>query len=541
MSAMLDVEVFDTTLRDGTQREGVSLSAADKLRIAERLDQLGVAFIEGGWPGSNPKDAEFFARARERTWQRAAVVAFGATRRAEVRCDDDASLRALVDAGTDVVAIFGKTWTLHVDRVLRVDRDENLRMIEETVAWLRARGKRVIYDAEHFFDGWRADAGYALATLRAAARGGAETIVLCDTNGGSLPWQIADGVAAALAAVDGRRVGIHAHDDAGCGVANTLAAVRAGARHVQGTINGWGERCGNANLCAVIPDLELKLGLRCLPTGALMELTELARFCCDVANLAPDDHMPYVGRSAFAHKGGVHVAAQRLAPGAYEHVEPARVGNVTRAVVSELGGRATIMAKADERGVALAVDDAAALIGRIKDRERDGFAFESAEASVELMMRRTTAGYVAPFKLIGYRVSCAQQEGEAPMSEATLMITVGGRVLHTAALGRGPVHALDGALRRALEPVFPAIARVRLVDYKVRIVDGRDGTAAITRVLVDAADGERRWSTLGASPNIVEASWQALADSIEYALQTAMKEEAWQRSSCSPATASGPR
>ena len=513
------VEIFDTTLRDGTQREGVSLSAADKLRIAERLDALGVAFIEGGWPGSNPKDAEFFARARERSWQHAEVVAFGATRRAGVRAADDPSIRALADAGTRVVAIFGKSWTLHVDRVLRVSRDENLAMIEETVALLRKSGKRVVYDAEHFFDGWRSDAAYALATIEAAARGGAETIVLCDTNGGSLPWQIADGVRVARAAVRDVRLGIHAHDDAGCGVANTLAAVRAGARHVQGTINGWGERCGNANLCAVIPDLELKLGMRCLPTGALAELTELARFVCDVANLGADDHMPYVGRSAFAHKGGVHVAAMRLAAGAYEHIEPALVGNVTRAVVSELAGRATLLSKADEHGLALAAGDAAELIGAIKDRERAGAAYESAEASVELLLRRTAADYVAPFRLVGYRVSCAQQQDEAPLSEATLMIDVGGRVLHTAATGCGPVHALDSALRRALEPAFPQIAAVRLVDYKVRIVDGRDGTAAITRVLVDASDGERRWSTLGASPNIVEASWQALADSIEWAVQ----------------------
>jgi 2-isopropylmalate synthase len=403
--------------------------------------------------------------------------------------------------------------------VLRVARDENLRMIEETVAFLRAQGKRVIYDAEHFFDGWRTDADYALATLQAAARGGAETVVLCDTNGGSLPWQVADAVGAALAAVPSVRLGIHAHDDAGCGVANTLTAVHAGARHVQGTINGWGERCGNANLCAVIPDLELKLGMRCLPTGALMGLSELSRFVCDVANVRPDDHMPYVGRSAFAHKGGVHVAAMRLAPGSYEHVEPQRVGNMTRAVVSELAGRATLLVKADEHGVPLAVDDAAELIGHIKDRERAGYAFESAEASVELMLRRTAADYLPPFRLIGYRVTCGQQEGEPPTSEATLMISIGGQILHTAAMGRGPVHALDGALRRALEPSFPQVAAIRLVDYKVRIVDGRDGTAAITRVLIDASDGEQRWSTLGASPNIVEASWQALADSIEYAMK----------------------
>jgi 2-isopropylmalate synthase len=515
---MLEVEIFDTTLRDGTQREGLSLSAADKLRIAERLDQLGVAFIEGGWPGSNPKDAEFFARARERAWQRAEIVAFGSTRRADTAVEKDPGLRALIDAGTNVCSIFGKSWTLHVDRVLRTTRDENLKMIEESVAFLRASGRRVIYDAEHFFDGWRNDAGYALATLLAAARGGAEAVVLCDTNGGSLPWQITEAVTAAAQVVPDARLGIHAHDDAGCAVANTLAAVRAGARHVQGTINGWGERCGNANLCVIIPDLELKLGMRCLPTGALMEMTELSRFVCDVANLMPDDHMPYVGRSAFAHKGGVHVAAMRLAAGSYEHVEPARVGNQTRAVVSELAGRATMMQKADEHGVALDAGDAAILISRIKDREADGYAFESAEASVELMLRRTAADYEPPFRLIGYRITVGQQEHEEPVSEATLMISVGGRILHTAATGDGPVHALDGALRRALEPAFPQIAAIRLVDYKVRIIDGRDGTAATTRVLLDATDGTRRWSTLGASPNIVEASWHALADSIEWAV-----------------------
>jgi 2-isopropylmalate synthase len=338
---------------------------------------------------------------------------------------------------------------------------------------------------------------------------------LCDTNGGSLPWQIVDGVGAALGTVEAR-LGIHAHDDAGCAVANTLAAVRAGVRHVQGTVNGWGERCGNANLCAVLPDLELKLGVRCLPPGALVGLSELSHFCDDVANLRPNDHMPYVGRSAFAHKGGVHVAAMRLADGAYEHIEPRRVGNSSRAVVSELAGRATLLQRADEHGVELAAEDAALLVGRIKDRERAGFAYESADASVELLLRRQAADYVAPFKLIGYRVTIGQQEHEAPLSEATLMISVAGRVLHTAATGSGPVHALDGALRRALESAFPTVASIRLVDYKVRIVDGRDGTAATTRVLIDATDGERQWSTLGASPNIVEASWQALFDSIEY-------------------------
>jgi 2-isopropylmalate synthase len=516
---MLDgpgVEIFDTTLRDGTQGEGISLSASDKLRIADKLDELGVAFIEGGWPGSNPKDVEFFARARERKFAHARLVAFGATRRQGLRADEDPSLRALVEAGAEVCAIFGKSWTLHVDRVLRVSRDENLRMIAESVRFLRQHGMRVIYDAEHFFDGWRADPDYAIATLRAAAEGGAATLVLCDTNGGSLPWQIADGVAAATGV--GAPLGIHAHDDAGCAVANTLAAVRAGARHVQGTINGYGERCGNANLCIVLPDLELKLGLRCLPDGSLARLSELARFVGDVAGVAPADSMPYVGRSAFAHKGGVHVAAMRAAEGSYEHVRPATVGNGTRVLVSELAGKAALIAKAEEHDVELDDGDAAPIIGRIKEHERRGYSFESAEASTVLLMRRHRAGYRPPFRLVGYRVSVARDADGDPVSDATLMLSIGERVLHTQARDTGPVAALDAALRQALEPVFPSVRGVRLVDYRVHIVDGRDGTGAVTRVLVESSDGERVWRTLGASGNIIDASWQALADGIEYAL-----------------------
>ncbi|HZS37748.1 MAG TPA: citramalate synthase, partial [Polyangia bacterium] len=514
--APLEVDVYDTTLRDGTQREGISLACSDKLRIARRLDALGVAYIEGGWPGSNPKDAEFFARARDVAWS-AELTAFGATRRAGSDVGDDPSLRALLDSGARVCTLFGKSWDLHVREVLRVRPDENLRMIEESVIFLRAAGRRVIYDAEHFFDGWEADAGYALETARAAVRGGAEVIVLCDTNGGALPWRLEEIVRAAGARLE-HPLGIHAHDDGGCAVANTLAAVRAGARHVQGTINGYGERCGNANLCAVVPDLELKLGLRCLPDGALRELTDVAHFVAEVANLPPDEHMPYVGRSAFAHKGGVHVAAMRRSPRSYQHVEPALVGNRSRAVVSELSGRANILTKAEEHGVALDHGADRELVERVKQHEARGFSFEAAEASTELLLRRRAAGYRAPFRLVEYRVMTGRRDSGQEFAEAVIKLAVGEQVVHTAAEGNGPVSALDAALRKALAPAFPEVASIQLVDYKVRILDGRDGTSATTRVLIDSSDGARRWSTVGASPNILEASWLALADGIEYGL-----------------------
>jgi 2-isopropylmalate synthase len=514
---MADVEVFDTTLRDGTQREGISLGLSDKLRIARRLDAFGVTFIEGGWPGSNPKDVEFFARAREIEWQHAEIVAFGSTRRAGIRAEDDPSVRALIAAETRVACIFGKSWLLHVTDVLRTSPDENLHMIEETCEYLRSQGKRVIYDAEHFFDGYRADPSYALETLRAAMRGGAETLVLCDTNGGSLPWQVEEAVRAVSSRLR-HKLGMHAHDDGGCAVANTLAAVRGGARHVQGTINGYGERCGNANLCSIVPDLELKLGLTCLPEGRLAELTELSHFVAEVANLAPDAHAAYVGQSAFAHKGGVHVAAMRRHPQSYQHVEPELVGNRSRAVVSELSGRGNVLAKAEEYGIPLEAGAEVELLDRIKQREARGFSFEAAEASTALFLRRKTPDYRAPFRLIEYRVMTGQAEGGAASTEATIKMKVGDQVLHTAAEGNGPVSALDAALRKALAPAYPLVQKIQLVDYKVRILDGRDGTSATTRVMIDSTDGVRTWSTAGASQNILEASWQALADSIEFAL-----------------------
>jgi 2-isopropylmalate synthase len=513
----LDVTVYDTTLRDGTQREGISLACEDKIRIAQRLDALGVPFIEGGWPGSNPKDVEFFERARDVAWTTSIVTAFGSTRRAGTLVEDDPGLKSLVAARTAACTIFGKSWTLHVTDVLRTTKDENLRMIEESVAFLRAQGRRVIYDAEHFFDGFAADASYALETLRAAARGGAEVLVLCDTNGGSLPWRIEEFVRSVRSAID-HPLGIHSHDDTGCAVANSLSAVRAGVAHVQGTINGYGERCGNANLCAILPNLELKLHKRCLPEGGLREIADVARFVAEVANLAPDEHAAYVGRSAFAHKGGVHVAAMRRSAISYNHVEPSLVGNATRVVVSELSGRGNVQTKAEEEAVEMNDGAVADVLERIKASEARGFSYEAADASVALLIRRRAPGYEAPFTLVDYKVMVGHRPDTGTFSEATIKITIAGEVLHTAAEGDGPVNALDAALRKALVQHYPAVNRIHLEDYKVRILDGRDGTSAITRVLIDSGDGTRRWSTVGASSSIIEASWLALADSIEYAL-----------------------
>ncbi len=513
---MTGIAIYDTTLRDGTQREGISLACSDKLRIAEQLDALGVAFVEGGWPGSNPKDAELFRRARDVPWRHATLAAFGATRRAGIAPEDDTNLAALLDSQARACTIFGKTSLLHVREVLRTTPDENLAMIEDSVRYLAAHGRRVIYDAEHFFDGAAEDGDYALATLHAAVSGGAEAIVLCDTNGGTLPWQIEARVRTVAAALP-VPIGIHAHDDSGCGVANTLAAVRAGARHVQGTLNGYGERCGNANLTTIIPAIELKLGLPCLRPGALAELGRVARFCAETANLAFDEHAPYMGRSAFAHKGGVHVAAIRRAPRAYEHVDPALVGNRTRFVVSELSGRGNVRAIAEAHDVVVAAEIEAGVLDAVKQREARGFAFESAEASVALMMRRAQPGYAPPFELADYKVLVGKD-----LADAAVKVRIGGELIHTAAEGNGPVGALDAALRKALVAAFPEVEHIQLEDYKVRIIDGRDGTSATTRVLVDHGlrqrNGHARWTTVGASPSILEASLVALVDGIEHGL-----------------------
>jgi 2-isopropylmalate synthase len=516
------VEIFDTTLRDGGQTEGISYSVDDKLRIARKLDELGVAFIEGGWPGSNPKDALFFEQARKETWKTAKIVAFGATRRAKLQAQDDPSVRALVEAGTEVCAIFGKSSVLQVEEVLRTTREENLKMIEDTVAYLRAQGKRVIYDAEHFFDGFDKHPDYALQCLGAAHKGGTETLVLCDTNGGHLPWEVADTVQAVQKHFGPSvRVGIHLHDDSGCGVANSVAAIRAGAVHVQGTINGYGERCGNANLCVVIPNIELKLKLRALPEGGLARLHEVANFVAEVANFAPNDQMAYVGNSAFAHKAGVHVSAMQRHPDAYQHIDPKLVGNEMRVVVSELSGRANIVEKATQLGLQ-GLDEklGAKVVEVIKQKEHEGFSFEAAEASVSLLVRRLAPDYQPLFRLLDYR-GMVSRHGDRQMAEATIKLDVRGHAVHTAAEGNGPVNAFDTALRKALQPTFASVGQIQLTDYKVRILNSNSGTGAITRVLIDWHDGaERRWSTVGAGTNILDATWLALADGYEYALAT---------------------
>jgi 2-isopropylmalate synthase len=515
---VVQLEVYDTTLRDGTQREGLSISCDDKLRIAQKLDALGVAFIEGGWPGSNPKDVEFFEKAQNMDWQHAKIAAFGSTMRADSKPENDPNLLALLQAQTEVCTIVGKSWTLHVTDVLRTDLDENLRMIEESVAYLKKNGRRVIYDAEHFFDGYKNNNTYAIATLQAAVMGGAETVVLCDTNGGSMPWEIEKVLRNVASEID-CSLGIHTHNDSECAVANSLAAVREGVLHVQGTINGYGERCGNANLCSLIPDLELKLGLKTLPGDKLSELAEVSRFVAEIVNLAPDEHAAYVGRSAFAHKGGIHVAAMRRNVHSYQHVDPQIVGNEMRVVVSELSGRGNLQSKVEKYGLgSLETDHLAGVLNDIKDLESRGFSFEAAEASVAIMLHRETADYSAPFELVDYAVMVEHRQGRGTFAEATVKVNVGGEQIHTAAEGNGPVNALDAALRKALTPIYPEFEDFQLVDYKVRILDGQNGTAATTRVLIDTRNGKKRWSTVGASANIIEASWLALADSVEYGL-----------------------
>jgi 2-isopropylmalate synthase len=420
-----------------------------------------------------------------------------------------------------VCTVVGKTWTLHVTDVLRTTLDDNLRLIEASLAYLKAQGRRVIYDAEHFFDGYQADPAYALETLRAAVRGGAETVVLCDTNGGTMPWDLAETVRCVRGQLQ-HPLGIHTHNDGECAVANTLAAVREGAIQVQGTINGYGERCGNANLCSIIPDLELKLGLRCLPEGQLARLADVAHFVAEVANLAPDEHLAYVGKSAFAHKGGIHVAAMRRNARSYQHIEPELVGNQMRVVVSELSGRGNLLSKAEEYGLGDETTSGVAdVLSEIKALEAQGFSFEAAEASVALMLKRQQPGYVPPFELIDFAVTVEHRRGRGMLAEATVKVQVNGEVQHTAAEGNGPVNALDAALRKALRPHYPAISHFQLADYKVRILDGNNGTAATTRVLIDTQNGTRRWSTVGASTNIIEASWRALADAVEYGLSVA--------------------
>ncbi|MDQ3128424.1 MAG: citramalate synthase [Chloroflexota bacterium] len=523
------VTLYDTTLRDGTQGENVTLSLADKLRIARMLDEYGMPYIEGGWPGSNPKDIEFFKAARGMTWQTAKLAAFGSTRHRANTAANDPNLRELVAAETPVVTIFGKSWLLHVTEVLGATPQENLDMVADSVRFIVERGRELVYDAEHFFDGYRDDRKYALATLRAARQAGARTLVLCDTNGGTLTDELVAIVTDVRGALEGDadaagaavEWGIHTHNDAELAVANSMAAVAAGVRHVQATINGYGERAGNANMVSILANLALKTSHELVPAGggALAGLTELSRSVAEIANLNPNDWQPYVGRSAFAHKGGVHGAAVAKVERSYQHIDPTAVGNAGRLVVSELGGRANTRIRAEQLGHQLeGVIDPKVLSELIKQLESEGLAFEGAEASFELLIRRHQADYLAPFTVLDYTCLVEQRSGRELLAEATVKVQVDGEVLHTAADGNGPVNALDAALRKALRAFYPQLDAVHLYDYKVRILDGDSATAARTRVIIDSSNGTLEWSTMGSDTNIIAASAQALADSLEYAI-----------------------
>jgi 2-isopropylmalate synthase len=520
------ISLYDTTLRDGCQGEDVSLTLADKLRIAERLDELGFDYIEGGWPGSNPRDEEFFREAKKLKLRHARIAAFGMTRRAGTAAADDLNLRKLVEAETPAITIFGKTWQLHVREDLRISREQNLEVIHDSVEHLRQHTGEVIFDAEHFFDGYRDDPAYALDCLRAAAAGGASTIVLCDTNGGSLPRFVAEATRAAAAAV-ARPLGIHCHNDCELAVANSLTAVENGAVQVQGTINGFGERCGNANLVSIIAGLELKLGHHALGPENLRRLTELSHFVYELANLPPQKHQAYVGQSAFAHKGGVHVAAVRKNPLTYEHIDPSAVGNTQRVLISDLAGKANILEKAEQFGVRVDSKDpkVQALLAQLKELENAGYQYEGAEASFELMMHRALHGELRFFRMIGFRVIDETYKGnELPSSEASVAVELlDGRREQAVAFGNGPVNALDQALRQVLTKAYPQIASVELLDYKVRVLPGVGGTAAKVRVLIESGDEHERWGTVGLSHNVIEASRQALVDSIDYKLYSDQK------------------
>ncbi|HST40467.1 MAG TPA: citramalate synthase [Conexibacter sp.] len=518
---MTAIELYDTTLRDGMQGEGMSLSAEEKLRVAHRLDALGVQLIEAGFPSSNPKELELFELLSRETFASAQIAAFGMTRRRDTRAEDDAALRVLADSFAPVSTIVGKTWSLHLEKVVKVDRDENLRMIEESVAFLVAQGKRVVYDGEHALDGWRDDRGYALRCLRAAAEAGAETVVPCDTNGAHLPGQIATAIADIREhlADTGVRIGIHCHDDAGVGVANSLAAVQAGATQVQGTMNGYGERCGNANLTTIVPNLQLKLGHDCISSEQLATLTDTAHYLDELLNRTPNADQAYVGKNAFAHKGGMHVAGVMADASTFEHMDPALVGNARELLISELGGKGTVQAAAEEAGITL--DDAAArrVIDRVKELEHGGYQFEAADGSFELLLRRESGQYEPLFTLESWRVIVEQRADGKVETEATIKIWIDGERYVRTGEGNGPVHALDNALRSAIGESHPELRDTGLVNFKVRILDETKGTEAITRVLLDASDGHDVWGSIGVSENVIAASWFALVDSLEYAVQ----------------------
>ena len=519
------VKLYDTTLRDGTQREGMSLTLEDKLKIAYKLDELGVHYIEGGFPGSNPKDKTFFEEVKNSNIS-AKVAAFGSTRRKGVKASDDAGLRSLVDIDTDVVCIVGKCWDLHVIEAIKATLDENIKMIADSVEFLKNEGKEVIFDAEHFFDAFAADEDYAIKTLIAAQSAGADWIALCDTNGGKLPFEVENIVLKVAKKIE-TPLGIHAHNDTECAVANTLTAVKAGVRQVQGTMNGYGERCGNANLATIIADLKLKMGIDCISDESLGHLSEASLYIAEIANITPDNHQPYVGQSAFAHKGGLHADAVSKMAATYEHIDPALVGNVQRVLVSELAGKGTVIMKAKELGIDLSdsPDLVKKILTNIKELEHVGYHFEAAEGSFEILLQKELETYKELFKLESFRVIMEKREDGKVVTEATIKIFVRDQRIIATAEGNGPVNALDSALRKAIGKMYPALESIELTDFKVRVLDEKKGTGAVVRVLVETSDGEKSWGTVGLSENIIEASWQALVDSIDYGL-THKKDEA---------------
>jgi 2-isopropylmalate synthase len=517
---MRSIEIYDTTLRDGAQAEDISFSVEDKLRITGKLDELGVQYIEGGWPGSNPRDIEYFKRAKKLKLANSTIVAFGSTHRPKKKPEKDEILNSLLEAETRIITIFGKTWDFHVKEALRVSDDENLDIIHGSVAYLKKHADKVFFDAEHFFDGYINNPDYALKCLAAAQDAGADCLVLCDTNGGTMTTIVKETVRKVVKTFK-IPVGIHVHNDGECAVANSVIAVESGAAQVQGTINGFGERCGNANLISIIPNLQLKLGFHCIGEERMEKLREVSRFVDEIANFRHFKRQPYIGDSAFAHKAGMHVNAIRKHPGTYEHINPEQVGNSRRILISDQSGKSNILKKAEEFGLKMASDspEIQQIVGELKDLENQGYQFEGAEASFELLMKKALGLHKTFFDLIGFRLIVEKRkEGEDPLSEATIMLKAGGHIEHTAATGNGPVNALDNALRKALEKFYPQLKEVKLHDYKVRVLTAGKGTTAKVRVLIESGDKENRWGTVGVSENIIEASYQALVDSIEYKL-----------------------
>lgn len=518
------IKIYDTTLRDGSQAEDIAFSVEDKVRIAQKLDELGIHYIEGGWPSSNPKDFQFFKEIRSVDLVGAKVVAFGSTCRAGGSPESDSNLQALIETGTEVVTIFGKAWDMHVQEALNISLDQNLEMVFQSIRFLKKNVPEVIFDAEHFFDGFKKNPSYALSVLKVAQEAQTDWIVLCDTNGGTLPNELQHAIREVKKNIS-IPLGIHIHNDTELAVANSILAVQEGITQVQGTINGYGERCGNANLCSIIPNLKLKMGIDCITDAQLQKMTEVSRFVSELANLPHPKYLPYVGDSAFAHKGGVHVSAIRKSPLTYEHIVPEQVGNRQRVLISDLSGESNILYKAAEFGIDLESKEpnVRTILDNLKRLEHEGFQFEGAEGSFEILVNKALGKHKRFFELLGFRVIVEKkEEGGPPLSEATIMVRVGGQVEHTAAVGNGPVNALDNAIRKALEKFYPELKEVKLLDFKVRILSTQDGTAARTRVLIESGDQESKWGTVGVSENIIEASWQALVDSIDYKL---LKEE----------------